>query len=105
MTFSLPRFSLEFELRSGRLWSLEYASSFLHPCQQLVAGDIYTLPGFARYLVLQQGQHGPPPGSAGSTLGGLRVLVPVGQVHRSTKGVAVVHDGSSDARLEVSRVT
>ena len=110
MTFSLPRFSLEFELRSGRLWSLEYAASFLRPCQQLVAGDAYTLPGFAQYLVLQQhqaqqGQHDAPTGSAGSRLGCLRVLVPAGQVQRSTKGVAVVHDGSSGARLEVSRVT
>ena len=108
MTFSLPRFSLEFELRSGRLWSLEYAASFLRPCQQLVAGDAYTLPGFAQYLVLQhepqqpQQGHGGAPSIAGSSLGGLKVLLPAGQVQRSTGGVAVLHDGSSGAQLEVS---
>ncbi|GAB4822814.1 hypothetical protein N2152v2_009860 [Parachlorella kessleri] len=108
MIFSLPRFSLEFELRSGRLWSLEYNASFLHHCQQLVAGDMYTLPGFSQYLVLQQhqaqqGQPGSPPSAPGSKLGGLRVLIPAGQVQSSTKGVEVAHDGSSGAHLEVHR--
>jgi hypothetical protein len=109
MLFELPRFGLEFELRAGLVWSLDYSGYTLHPCQQLLAeqcrslgarsnSTAYTLPDFRQYLVMQRAQQ---QGVMAGQRGGKRVIVPVGQVQRRLLEVAVVHGHSSSDHLEV----
>ena len=69
----LPRYELHFEVRGGRLHSLDYEGYSLAPCQQLTD----TLRGLTRYLVLEPGaglneQH---PWAAQ-----VKLMVPVGYV-------------------------
>eukprot|EP00887_Chlorella_sp_A99_P004660 scaffold4.g4660.t1 len=109
MLFELPRFRLSFELRGGRLRSLDYSGFCLRPCQQLVAGATYTLPGLQQCLVLEAGESAGQPGGDGrgaagpQHLGGLRVLVPEGKVQRKAESsrVEVEHSDSSGATLKV----
>jgi hypothetical protein len=100
MLFDLPRYALEFELRSDGLWSRDFAGCRLHACQRLTQANphgltaasgsscIYTLPDFGQYLVLEQ--VGPlQAGSAGQQRGQLHILVPAGRVHRGSQAVSV----------------
>jgi hypothetical protein len=110
MLFELPRFGLEFELRAGLLWSLDYSGYHLHPRQQLLSEQgclspgacsiktVYTLPNFRQYLVLQRAQQ---QSVMAGQRGGKRVIVPVGQVLRKMPEVAVVHGHCSSDHLEV----
>lgn len=72
----LPRFGLEFELRSGVLSSCNFRGYHLAQAQQL--SD--TLPGFSQYLVLEPGaslSELPPWGAP------YKLVVPAGSVERS----------------------
>lgn len=105
MLFSLPRVQLEFELRGGALWSLDFTGWRLRPCQRLVeqaaAGEstaVYTLPDFSQCLILERPAQGQQAGGAAA----LQVLVPAGQVQRGHEAVTVMHSGDTDAQLQVS---
>lgn len=105
MLFSLPRFQLEFELRGGSLWSLDFTGWRLRPCQRLVeqaaTGEgpaVYTLPDFSQCLIMEQPAQGQQAGSAAA----LQVLVPAGQVQRGLEAVKVTHSGDTHAQLQVS---
>ncbi|KAG2501267.1 hypothetical protein HYH03_001073 [Edaphochlamys debaryana] len=110
LLFELPRYGLEFELRSGgELASRDYPGYRLRRRQLLVDtgsddggygsdGVSYTLPGFQQYLVLE---HSP---AVRQLLMGQRadelVLIPAGPVVRNGGKVAVVTSSGSGARLK-----
>lgn len=79
LSWELPRYGLEFELRGSTLVSCNYQGYELCGCQQLWLGEgQYTLPGLEQYLVLQRtaaGQGSPTPQGAQTV-----ILVPAGPV-------------------------
>lgn len=108
MLFELPRFGLQFELRGGELWSLDFAGRCLAPMQQLLvapAADssaFYQLPDFSQYLVLLQATQQGGAQAAGNQQGtALQLVVPVGRVRRLDAAVMVAHGQGSHDKLQV----
>ncbi|GIL75394.1 hypothetical protein Vretifemale_5196 [Volvox reticuliferus] len=104
LRLELPRFSLEFELRSdGEVRSRDYSGYRLHHRQLLVSelssGVVcYTLPEFRRYLVLER-----IPGTGavqGNRRADVLVLVPAGSVVAAGQLPDVQVSDISDASLE-----